>query len=154
MRNAVRNAVKGRAGVVIGVVALVAALSGSAIALPGANSVDKGDIKKNAVSAKKALKVAYLFIDDDESIVRQRGVKSFDFVTPTDQVLCLDLKFKPVTGSATRSANSGGDDPFTPPHIGIGPVAQSLCGTGPRSDAVVQIPGSSTSGGTYVNFLG
>jgi hypothetical protein len=33
-------------------VALVAALSGSAIALPGSSSIDKNDIKKNAVTSK------------------------------------------------------------------------------------------------------
>ena len=36
-------------GLVVGVVALIAALSGTAIALPGKNTVDSGDIKKGAV---------------------------------------------------------------------------------------------------------
>ena len=39
-------------------VALLAALSGSAIALPGKNKVDGGDIKKNAVTGKKIKKNA------------------------------------------------------------------------------------------------
>jgi hypothetical protein len=36
-------------GLVVGVVALIAALSGTAIALPGKNTVDSGDIKKGAI---------------------------------------------------------------------------------------------------------
>jgi hypothetical protein len=36
-------------GLVVGVIALIAALSGTAIALPGKNTVDSGDIKKGAV---------------------------------------------------------------------------------------------------------
>lgn len=39
-------------GVVIAVVALVAALAGTAVALPGKNTVTSGDIKANAVKAK------------------------------------------------------------------------------------------------------
>lgn len=40
------------AGLVVAVVALVFALSGAAVALPGKNKVDKNDIAKNAVTAK------------------------------------------------------------------------------------------------------
>jgi hypothetical protein len=36
-------------GVVLGAIALIVALSGTSIALPGTNSVDSGDIKRNAV---------------------------------------------------------------------------------------------------------
>lgn len=37
---------------IVAMIALVAALAGSAVALPGKNSVDKNDIKKNAVKSK------------------------------------------------------------------------------------------------------
>ena len=37
---------------IVALVALVAALAGSAVALPGKNTVDKNDIKKNAVKSK------------------------------------------------------------------------------------------------------
>jgi len=40
------------AGLVVAVVALVFALSGAAVALPGKNKVDKNDIAKNAVTSK------------------------------------------------------------------------------------------------------
>jgi hypothetical protein len=40
------------AALVVAIVALVAALTGSAIALPGKNTVDKNDIQKNAVKTK------------------------------------------------------------------------------------------------------
>ena len=40
------------AALIVALVALVAALAGTAVALPGKNSVDKNDIKKNAVKSK------------------------------------------------------------------------------------------------------
>jgi hypothetical protein len=40
-------------GLVVGVIALIAATSGSAIALSGSNTVDKGDLKKNSVGASE-----------------------------------------------------------------------------------------------------
>jgi len=45
-------------GTLVAVVALVFALAGSAIALPGKNNVDKNDIKKGAVKAKAIKKGA------------------------------------------------------------------------------------------------
>ena len=42
----------GGAGLIVALIALVLAVSGPAIALPGKNSVDSGDIKKNAVKSK------------------------------------------------------------------------------------------------------
>jgi hypothetical protein len=41
---------------IVALIALVAALSGSAIALPGRNSVDAGDLKKNAVGKQELKK--------------------------------------------------------------------------------------------------
>jgi hypothetical protein len=38
-------------GLVIGLIALMAAMSGSAVALKGSNTVDKGDLKKNSVGS-------------------------------------------------------------------------------------------------------
>lgn len=40
-------------GLVLGVIAIVIALTGSSIALPGKNSVDQGDLKKNSVGASE-----------------------------------------------------------------------------------------------------
>ena len=40
----------------VAVIALVAALAGTATALPGKNTVDKNDIKKNAVKSKQIKK--------------------------------------------------------------------------------------------------
>jgi hypothetical protein len=45
-------------GLTVAVVALIAALSGTAVALPGKNTVDSGDIKKGAVKTKKIAKNA------------------------------------------------------------------------------------------------
>lgn len=44
--------VRPSAGVVIGIIALVFAMGGAAVALPGKNKVDKNDIAKNAVTTK------------------------------------------------------------------------------------------------------
>jgi hypothetical protein len=40
-------------GLVVGVIALIAATSGSAVALSGKNGVDKGDLKKNSVGSSE-----------------------------------------------------------------------------------------------------
>ncbi len=42
----------GRAGLIVALIALVLAVSGAALGLPGKGSVDSGDIKRNAVKAK------------------------------------------------------------------------------------------------------
>ena len=152
MRNAVTRAAEGRAALVVGVVALVAALGGSAIALPGQNSVDSGDIKNSNVSVKD-LKIAYVYIRPDNSVQTSNNVKDTDYPGAQEQVLCIDLKFKAKTASATRAPNSGGAEPFNPPHVGIRPVAGGLCDA-PFNDGVIQVPGSTSSGGTYANFFG
>jgi hypothetical protein len=56
-------------GVVLGVIAILIALSGTSIALPGKNTVDSGDIKKNAVKSG--------------DISNSKGVKSPDVVNET-----------------------------------------------------------------------
>jgi len=40
-------------GLALGVIAIVVALAGTSMALPGKNSVDKGDLKKNSVGASE-----------------------------------------------------------------------------------------------------
>lgn len=140
---------EGRAALVVGIVALVAALAGSAIALPGNNSVNSGDIKDGQVSTKD-LKIAHLRVDGSGNIVQRLNVRGID--KPVPNVLCLDLKFKAKTGSATRALDSGGD--FTSPQIGIPPAPSELGCDAPFRDAVVQVPGQPDVNGTYANFLG
>lgn len=147
MRNTLSRATNGRAGVIIGIVALVAALGGSAIALPGKNSVDSGDIKNGQVKTKD-MKIATLFIDNPSGVRSNAAVVAID-KPAGDQVYCLQLSFKPKTGSATRSANAAS---FAIPEIAIGTLAASLCGAG--YEAAVQVPGQPTSDGTYANFIG
>lgn len=141
--------VSGRAGLVVGMVALVAALGGSAIALPGTNTVDSGDIKNGEVSVKD-LKMATVRVEGDGDIVQQRNVLGTD--APVGNVLCLNLKFKAKTGSATRAVDSGGDS--TIPQIGVPPVPALLGCDAPFTDAVVQVPGQPDLDGTYANFIG
>jgi hypothetical protein len=143
------SAVEGRAALVVGIVALVAALTGSAIALPGNNSVNSGDIKDGQVSSKD-LKIAYLRVDGDGDIVQKQNVRGID--KPVPNTLCLDLKFKAKTGSATRAVDSGGD--FTIPQIAVPPLAAELGCDAPFTDAVVQVPGQPDVNGTYANFQG
>jgi hypothetical protein len=66
--------------------------------------------------------------------------------------LCLNLKFKPKTGSATRAIDAGGD--FTAPQIAVPPQPQQLGCDAPFRDAVVQVPGQPDVDGTYAQFIG
>ena len=52
---------------IVAIVALVAALAGSAIALPGKNTVQSNDIKKNAIKSKHVKKDALKGVDINES---------------------------------------------------------------------------------------
>ena len=132
---------------VLATIALLVALGGSAIALPGKNSVDSGDIKNGQVKTKD-MKIAWLFIDNPSGVKKNAAVTGI--TKPAgDQVYCLQLSFKPKTGSATRSANAAS---FVIPEIAIGALAAGLCGAG--FEAAVQVPGQPTSDGTYANFIG
>lgn len=68
-------------------VALVAALSGTAVALPGTNTVDSGDIKNNSVRSKD---------------LRNNDVRSNDIRTGT--VTSSDLRDDGVTGTDVRES--------------------------------------------------
>jgi hypothetical protein len=50
-------------GLAVGVVALIAALSGTAIALPGKNTVDSGDIKPQAVKTQDLAPDSVTFVE-------------------------------------------------------------------------------------------
>ena len=111
MTKLVSRATRGRVGLVVEVIALMASVSGAAVGLPGKNKVDGGDIKNNTVTVSD-LKIAYLRTDGNTgAIVQSKGIKNFFY--PIGNTLCLDLKFVPKTGSATRTIDSGGD--FTAP---------------------------------------
>jgi hypothetical protein len=149
MRNAVSRAVEGRAALVVGVVALVAALGGSAIALPGSNKVDSGDIKNSQVGVQD-LKIATVRVQGDGDIVQTRNVQGTD--APVPNVVCLNLRFKAKTGSATRAVDAGAD--FTIAQIGVPPVPAQLGCDAPFRDAVFQVPGQPDVDGTYAHFIG
>jgi hypothetical protein len=57
-------------------VALLAALSGTAVALPGKNTVDSGDIKKNAVKSSDIAKGAVKTADLAKNAVRSAKVRN------------------------------------------------------------------------------
>lgn len=149
MKDAGSRSSSGRAGLVVGVVALVVALAGSAIALPGTNTVDSGDIKNGSVGIKD-LKIATVRVDGDGDVIQRRNVVGTN--APVGNVLCLNLKFKAKTGSATRAIDSGGD--LTAPQIGVPPAPAALGCPAPFTDAVVQVPGQPDLNGTYANFIG
>jgi hypothetical protein len=56
---------------IVALIALVAALAGSAVALPGKNKVDKNDIKKNAIQGKQVKNDTLTGDDVDESTLGQ-----------------------------------------------------------------------------------
>jgi hypothetical protein len=78
-----RSKLRVRPGTVIAVIALFAAMSGAAIALPGRNSVDSGDIKPNGVRS---------------SDIKNRNVKN------------ADLAPNAVTGGKVRANTLNGGD--------------------------------------------
>lgn len=56
---------------IVAIIALIAALAGGAVALPGKNTVDKNDIKRNAVKGKQVKDNALTGADVDESTLGQ-----------------------------------------------------------------------------------
>ena len=56
---------------IVAIIALIAALAGGAVALPGKNKVDKNDIKRNAVKGKQVKDNALTGADVDESTLGQ-----------------------------------------------------------------------------------
>ena len=85
---------------VVAFVALIAALSGSAIALPGKNKVDKNDIKKNAVGAKQIKKNAVA-----GSEARNNSLTGADINEAT-------LGQVPSAGTAGSAASAGSANSF------------------------------------------
>ena len=90
-------------------VALLAALSGTAIALPGKNSVQSNDIKRNAITSPKIKKNAVRSSDIKKGAVRSSDVKN-DSLTGAD-ILEGSLGTVPsanVANSAAAAASFGG----------------------------------------------
>lgn len=69
-------------GLLVGVVALVVALTGSAVALPGNNKVDKNDIKKGAVTKKAIKKGAVTKKAIKKGAVTTKALKGSAVTTP------------------------------------------------------------------------
>jgi hypothetical protein len=76
--------------IAVAFVALLAALSGTAVALPGKNTVDSGDIKKNAVRS---------------SDVRNGAVKSADL--RNNSVRSVDVRNNTLTGADINESKLG-----------------------------------------------
>jgi len=101
-------------------VALLAALSGTALALPGTNSVQSNDIKRNAVTSPKIKKNAVRSSDIKKGAVRSSDVKN-NRLTGSD-VDESKLGKVPTAGSAdtaTAAAVSGSVSTLVP----FGPVS-------------------------------
>ncbi len=95
-------------GVVLGVIAILIALSGTSIALPGTNSVDSGDIKKNAVRT---------------SDVKNQNLKGADVAPNTLTGADINegsLGTVPTAGSAQPSGSAGGDLAGSYPNPSVG----------------------------------
>jgi hypothetical protein len=92
----------------------------------------------------------YLKVSPSGTVVQTKNVQGTDF--PVPNTLCLNLRFKPKTGSAARSIDRGGD--FTAPQMSVPPGPTQLGCEAPFRDAVVQVPGQPDLNGTYANFDG
>lgn len=79
--------------VIVAIIALVAALGGTAMALPGKNTVDSNDIKKNAVKSKHVKKDALKGADIDEaSLAQVPSAAKADSAASADDLIILPLK--------------------------------------------------------------
>ena len=78
----------------VAIIALVAALGGTAVALPGKGSVDKNDLAKNVVKSKNIAKGAVKSSD-----IKDNGVKGVDIDESS-------LSQVPSAASATNAANA------------------------------------------------
>jgi hypothetical protein len=105
---------------IVAVVALVAALAGSALALPGKNTVQSNDIKKNAVKSKQLKNNGVKGTDVDEASLGQvpsaasaNALSFLKHVTPFslgNGETRVVLTHGPFTLTATCAINSGGQD--------------------------------------------
>jgi hypothetical protein len=111
------------AGLIVGCVALVVALGGTAVGLPGKGSVDSGDIKQNAVkskhiknkqvkpgdlSAKARSPRAYAHVTGDNIVTPSlsRGIKN-SMVTVENDIYCFnDVGFSPKHVQATVDSDN------------------------------------------------
>jgi hypothetical protein len=113
-------------GLVIAVIALFAALSGAAFALPGKNSVDSGDVKKNTLKGKDIKEStlgrvpsastanglaagvpqvsAWAKVSAGGSATASSGVLSVS--NPSEGFYCFDLAQPAATGTATGGGTS------------------------------------------------
>jgi hypothetical protein len=154
-----RSVTAGRAALVVSVVAMVAALTGTSLALPGSNKVDRNDLKRGVVATKNLknqavsapkMRVAYVHIDGAGTLVPGDSKNVIAINKPVPNVFCLNLKFVPVAGTANRTIDSGGG---TATEIGVGPTLSSaLCPAGFR-DAVFQGNNGNTDKGYYAVFF-
>lgn len=148
---------------VIALIALFAALSGAAIALPGKNTVDSGDVKKNTLKGKDIKEstlvlpsnaisgpqvTAYAKVTDTGTVQAQQGVTSVTKVSTGRY--CFDLASAAAAGTATP-ANTG--VAFgTGAYVDV-PAVNAAC-TAPNNDAEV-VTGTTAFKDTpfYVTFV-
>jgi hypothetical protein len=138
MRNLIRS--RPSPAMVLSFVALLAALSGTAIALPGKNSVQSNDIKKNAVTSSKIKKSAVQSSDVKNSSLTGSDIKN-DSLTGTDvneatlgKVGAAATADKAGTATAASVALSVNTlRPFGPVTVAEGAPAVTLLTNGPLS---------------------
>jgi hypothetical protein len=127
---------------VVSFLALLVALSGVAVALPGRNSVDRGDIEKNAVTTKKIKKAAVKASRLANGAVRTTKIAGGAVAGPklaNDAVAAAKIVDGSVTAAEIGAAAVGSSE------IGDGLVAESDLADG--SVTTAKIAGSAVTSG-------
>jgi hypothetical protein len=120
-------------------VALLAALSGTAVALPGKNTVDSGDLKKNAVKNADIAKNAV-----NGKKVKNSSLASGD--VKNESLTGDDVKNESLTGSDINESTLG-----KVPSAGTADIASAL--VAPEAYREIGAPGNPTFGGDCHNAI-
>ena len=108
----------------VAVIALVAALAGSALALPGSNSVKSNDIKRDAVKgtdiatgAVKPVDLDLIKVDGEVGPLPTASVPAIDLGGPSVTISVPETGLVAIYARGTGQINGGGNDALAQIHL-------------------------------------